>query len=104
MSEQGGTKFDSEKPRMDLLPTAELEDIARVLTFGAAKYGEWNWKSGFKFGRLSAAALRHLFAWMRGESKDPETGASHLAHSVCCLLFLMYMEKNKPELDDRYKA
>ena len=33
-------KYDGGKVRWDLLLWEEVEDVARVLTFGAAKYGE----------------------------------------------------------------
>jgi hypothetical protein len=96
-------KFDSEKPRMDLLPTVALEEIAKVLTFGAVKYSSWNWAQGLKWSRLLGAACRHLFAYMRGEDKDKETGLSHLAHLGCCVVFLLWHEKFRKDLDDRFK-
>jgi len=43
-------------------------------------------------------------AFNDGEDKDPESGLSHLAHSLCCLMFLLEFEKTHPELDDRYKV
>ena len=99
----GGTKYDQGKLPLELLPPESLEEIARVLAFGAEKYDSWNWCKGLKYGRLYGACLRHLFAWWKGEGKDPETGLTHLAHAGCCILFLIWMEKNKPELDDRFK-
>lgn len=100
----GAIKFDSGKPRLDLLPVAALEQIAAVLAFGATRYGEHNWREGMKWGRVSGAALRHLFAWLRGEDKDPDSGLSHLAHAACNLCFLLdYVLSGKGE-DDRYKA
>ncbi len=96
-------KFDSAKPRVDLLPTRALEETAKVLAFGAEKYGENNWRSGFAWSRLIGAALRHLFAFMRGEDCDEETGLSHLAHASCCVLFLLEHIILKYGSDDRYK-
>ena len=89
------------KPRLDLLPTAAVEQIAEVLTFGAAKYDDNNWCRGTRWGRYYAALLRHVFAWWRGENSDPETGMSHLAHAGCCLLFLMEYQRNGRGTDDR---
>ncbi len=86
-----GKKYDHGKPKLELLPTKPLEDIAKVLEFGANKYGENNWQlvpQGRK--RYAGAALRHLFAWMRGEVNDPESGLPHLAHAGCCVLFLLH--------------
>ncbi len=92
------------KPRLDLLPTAPAEAIAEVLSFGAKKYGAYNWARGARWGRYYAALLRHLFAWWRGEDNDPETGLSHLAHAGCCLFFLMEYHRNKWGMDDRFPA
>ena len=102
MSEQA-KKFDQEKIRMDLLPSEALEEIAKVLTFGAKKYDSWNWTKGLKYSRLTGAALRHILAWKDGQDKDPETNISHLAHAGCCILFLLWMEKNRLDMDDRFK-
>ena len=92
------------KPRLELLPSAALEQIAQVLTFGAAKYAANNWCRGARWGRYYAALLRHLFAWWRGEDRDPETGLSHLAHAGCCLLFLMEYQRNGWGADDRFRG
>lgn len=99
-----GLKFDSEKPRMDLLDTEFLEEVARVLGFGASKYETHNWRKGHKISRLLAASLRHITTFNKGEDLDPESGYSHLAHAACCLMFMMYNLKYKPENDDRFKV
>lgn len=65
--------------------------------------GQWNWAKGFTWSRLIGAALRHLFAFARGEDRDPESGLSHLAHAGCCILFLITHERCKLGTDDRYK-
>ena len=91
------------KVRLDLVPTAAIEQVAAVLTFGARKYGDNNWCRGARWGRYYAAALRHVFAWWRGEDRDLETGLSHLAHAVCCLLFLMEYQDNGWGADDRLR-
>jgi hypothetical protein len=96
-------KFDSGKPRMELLPTGPLLAISRVLTKGAVKYSPHNWRRGFEWSRLIGAAMRHLFLWSAGEDKDPETGESHLAHAGCCILFLLEHEAKGLGVDDRHK-
>lgn len=96
-------KFDNEKVRLDLLSVVALERTAKVLTFGARKYDEHNWRRGFKWSRLIAAAMRHLFAFIRGEDKDPETGLSNLDHLACCVMFLQEHEATGLGVDDRFK-
>jgi hypothetical protein len=98
----GGTKHDQGKVPVELLPTQALEEIAKVLDFGKRKYHAWNWSGGFAWSRLIGAAMRHLFAWQRGENKDPESGLSHLAHLGCCVLFLIQHELSGLGEDDRF--
>jgi len=43
------------------------------------------------------AAFRHFIAWVMGEKKDPESGWSHLAHLMCCILFLMWTDENNKQ-------
>lgn len=96
-------KNDSSKVRMELLSPIAMTEISKVLTFGASKYADHNWRNGFKWSRLLGAALRHLFAFINGEDKDPETGLSHLAHLGCCVMFLLEHEARHKDKDDRYK-
>lgn len=100
----GGIKFDDDKPRMDLLDAYAIEQLSLVLTFGSRKYAAHNWRKGLSYSRLIAAALRHLFAYLMGEDKDPESGLSHVAHAMCCCMFLLGMSQMRPELDDRFKV
>lgn len=97
-------KEDNEKVRMELLSAVALERTARVLTFGAKKYADHNWRKGFNWSRLLGAAMRHLFAYIRGEDKDPETGFSHLDHLACCVMFLQEHEAAGLGVDDRFKG
>lgn len=98
-----GIKYDSDKPRMDLLDPTALEGLAKVLTFGAQKYAANNWRSGLAYSRLSAAMLRHLMAIQRGEDIDPESGLPHIDHLGCCWMFYSNLSKTRPDLDDRWK-
>lgn len=96
-----GTKFDSAKPRMELISPEALEEMAKVLTFGAEKYGDYNWSQGIKFTRVIAAILRHTYSFLRGETIDPESGINHMAHVMCNCMFLIHFNKYKKEYDDR---
>lgn len=98
-----GIKHDQDKVDMSLLSSIALTEVAKVMTFGKKKYSANNWRGGFAWTRPLSASIRHIFAWMGGEDKDPETGLSHLAHAVCCLCFLLEFEVTHRELDDRYK-
>lgn len=99
-----GVKHDDEKPRMALLSTYALTETAKVLNYGAEKYGADNWRAGISARRLISAALRHILAFNDGEDNDPETGLSHLAHAMCMIMFELESHVTHPELDDRYKS
>lgn len=96
-----GVKHDGGKARMDLISPTSLFALARVLTFGANKYADRNWEKGFAWCRAIGAILRHTFAYLGGETLDPETGESHMAHVMCEAMFLVHFEKFHPDKDDR---
>ena len=90
-----GVKFDKDKPKWNLLPWSEVEDVVKVLTFGAKKYAPDNWKFvDDANNRYMDAATRHLVAHQQGETRDSESGESHIAHAICCLLFMLWHSKN----------
>lgn len=95
-------KFDAGKPPLSLISRTALEEEAKVMAFGAEKYGRDNWRKGMDFSRLADAALRHVYAFVDGEDKDKETGLSHLAHARCCLAFLLEFEGKSIGTDDRF--
>lgn len=101
-------KHDDSKRDWSLLPMEAVEEIVKVLEFGAKKYAADNWRegSGFSWLRVANSLRRHLYAWLRGEDRDPETGLSHLAHAGCNVLFLLHYTQNKQRFknDDRKKS
>jgi hypothetical protein len=100
----GGMKYDQEKNRLDLLSAPWISGVGQVLTFGAGKYAAHNWRKGIARSRLLGAALRHIFAYLGGEDRDPETGLLHLYHASCCLMFASELHFTRPDTDDRYKT
>ena len=96
-----GRKDDTEKLRFDLIAPEFLEELSKVITFGALKYDARNWEKGMSWGRVFAALMRHLWAWWGGEAKDPETGFSHLAHAAANIMFLVAFERRQIGDDDR---
>lgn len=96
-----GGHDDKEKLRVDLVPLELIEGVAKVLGFGAKKYGDYNWQKGIRYTRIYGSALRHIFQWRKLIDIDPESGLQHLEHAACNLAFLLWYMKNKPEFDDR---
>ena len=91
-----GLKLDQGKSRYDLLPFGAVDQLVRVLTYGAEKYAPNNWRLVENpIERYKAATLRHLSLYMQGEEVDKESGISHLAHAATNVIFLMEFEKEK---------
>ncbi len=91
-----GVKFDNDKPQWSLLPFKALTEVVEVLTYGAKKYAPDNWKKVPNAKqRYIDASFRHLTAYASGEKLDSETGKSHIAHALCCLLYLLAFEKGE---------
>lgn len=100
-------KFDSGKSPIHLVPTKCVTDAARVFGFGAAKYGENNWRhdlNNMPFSRHYGSIMRHLLAWHSGEDIDPESGLPHLDHALTQIMILKTTADfaDKDEVDDRY--
>ena len=96
-------KNDGDKPRTDLLPVDALEEVAKVLGHGAEKYAPNNWRKVDDRMRFYGAAMRHLFAYHRGEDTDPDSGLPHLSHAACSVLFLLECELRGHGADTRQK-
>ena len=90
------------KPRWELLPLPDLEDVVKVYTFGAEKYEPNSWR-GLEdgFDRYKAALLRHLVSFENGEELDEESGLPALAHMAwnAIAMLAIWHDKNKDKLD-----
>lgn len=93
MSEVKGTKLDIGKPRWSLFPDGALDAVLAVLEHGAHKYSVGNWMDVHdNRTRYYDAAMRHINLWWTGELRDSESHLPHLAHAICCLMFLMWFD------------
>lgn len=96
VKEPVGKKYDNDKLRWSLLPLGALQDVVKVLEFGAKKYAPDNWKYVDQAEeRYWNAAMRHIVAYKLESPTDSETGLSHLAHAVCCLLYIQQLDKEE---------
>lgn len=102
-----GKKNDKkdDKTRWELMPLDCLEDIARVYTEGAKKYGENTWQyldNGYQ--RYKGALLRHLYR-SENETFDEETGCRHLAQVAWNAIALLWLSKaEEPDLIDKFSS
>ena len=97
-------KHDAGKPRYSLLPPRALEHAVRALMHGADKYGHENYLNATEADeqRYWDATQRHLWAVMRGEDIDPDSGLTHLSCATANLLLLAEInEAQKRETPDQ---
>lgn len=94
-------RYNEGKVQWSLVSFKDIEEIPRVLEFGAKKYSRDNWKKGMPVTEMCDSLLRHVIAFASGEDIDPESGLSHLGHIGCNIMFINHTLKNHPEKDDR---
>lgn len=85
-----------DKPMWELLPLQDIEDVVKVYTAGAKKYGPDKWQNlpdGYK--RYKAALFRHLVEYEKGNWLDEETGCIHLAQVVWNAIAMLHIEKER---------
>jgi hypothetical protein len=88
-----GIKYDSGKLNWSLMPFGALQEVVKVLEFGSQKYAPNNWQYVDNAEeRYWNAAMRHMIAYKTESTTDSETGLSHLAHAICCMIFLQHFD------------
>lgn len=102
MSENPKDSIGITKPNLNLVPPVANIIESVVMGLGAKKYGPYNWReSGVKASIYVAAAQRHLAQWLDGETTDPESGVSHLAHVRACMGIMLDADSIGKLIDDR---
>lgn len=77
------------KGRYDLISPFMLEELAKWLELGAAKYEERNWeKGGIPFSRYFDSALRHLIKFQMGMEDE-----NHLAAAIFNIMAIIHFRR-----------
>lgn len=83
------------KPKLSLVPSQILFDIAEVREYGKKKYssgGKDNWKR-VDINDYKDALLRHTLKYLQDpKGKDSESGIEHYKHMACNIAFICEME------------
>lgn len=117
-------RYNDGKPQWSLMDFDSFIPMIKVLEYGAHKYsifkdkdgklikgseisvedsvnlelistGRENWKKGFNFLKLLESLARHLFALLRGEELDKESGLPHIGHLMCNSMFYSYHKQRE---------
>jgi len=88
-------KADAGKPRVSLVPTEIIRNIAVIRGYGVKKYGEKeSWKS-VEPERYRDAMFRHMLLYIEDPyGVDEESGLPHLWHLACNVAFLCELQKD----------
>lgn len=91
-------KADLGKPRLSLVPSQIIRDIARVREYGNEKYSDPDSWRRVEPQRYIDAAYRHMLAFVDNPNgNDEESGLPHLWHLACNVAFLCEMFKEGAE-------
>ncbi len=101
-TKEEGKRFNEGKLRYDLIHPTANKGLVKVLTNGAAKYGDRNWQNGMKWSKVIASLKRHLAAIEIGEDYDEESNELHADHLQANAHFLSAYYSIYPQGDDRY--
>lgn len=94
-----GLKRNEHKTMLTLVPPEFIEEQAKVFEYGLQKYERNSWRNFTPEQATSClpdAALRHLYAWMKGEIFDPDSGLPHLQSAAWNILVTDFHTRVKP--------
>jgi hypothetical protein len=100
-----GTKHNSGKPALSIFPRSAAIEAAKTFMDGAEKYSLHNYKQGLSAHEMADALLRHLYAWLDGETNVPDSkhGAHHLGAVIANAAMIIECERLGTLTDDRFK-
>lgn len=94
-------RYNEGKNMLDLIPPVLIEEIGKILTFGAKKYDKYNYRKGMEWSKCVASLKRHLLSFENGIDYDSESGQLHISHVIVNAMFLLEYYKIYPQGDDR---
>lgn len=102
--ETGAMREKLDDLRYDYMPFQEIaEAYARVAAHGAEKYDVDNWTKGLPNVQIAGSLMRHLWAYLWGEDRDPDSGLLHTDHILWNAVTLTYNVARLSEMDNRFE-
>jgi hypothetical protein len=78
------------KIQWSLVHFKSIEELPKVLEFGAKKYARDNWKKGLELKEILDSMQRHISSVIDGQEIDEESRLHHMGHIMCNAMFYMY--------------
>lgn len=108
---ESALRYNTGKNRLELVPYELIEEVGKVLTYGAAKYtiteedgtivdGSRNWEKGMSWRSVLGSLKRHILEFEKGNLKDEESQLGHLSHAATNIAFLLRYLHTHPEYND----
>lgn len=94
MSEERSLRYNANKLRWSLVDFESIEEMVKVLEFGATKYTPGNWKKGLNREEVLESLQRHLIQLFSGQEVDEESQSHHMGHILCNAMFYLYHHRN----------
>lgn len=86
----------------NLIPNQVLGEVALAMLEGSRKYGAYNFRrAGVRATIYFDALDRHIKALIEGQDIDEDSGLSHIAKAIACLVVLRDSQLNGNWIDDR---
>ncbi len=90
------------KPQLQLIPPVLNTELAKALSFGAAKYEPWNWrKNKVEYMTYLGAMKRHIDALLEREDVASDSGVHHLGHIAASCAIVLDAAKHGTLVDNR---
>lgn len=96
-----GSRYNNGKLRWDLVEWNSVEEMLKVLEFGALKYNPQNWKKGLNREEILESTQRHLIKLFQKEELDSESQLHHAGHVMCNMMFYLYHAKHSSFVFER---
>ena len=98
-------KADAGKPKISLVPSEIIFDIAEVREYGNKKYGDSDSWKRVEIERYIDALGRHFFAYIKDrKGVDAESGIEHYKHLACNAAFICALEADRTDMESDYRA
>lgn len=92
----GGIKYDQGKNRFSLLIPEFIEEMIKLLEFGAKRHGEFNWQL-VEEPRYKDALFRHYLEYIKGNFVDKDSNAHEMVAIAVNAMFIYFLNKKKGE-------